>query len=646
MFTRLRWVGVLLLLSFSAVVVSVRAQTAGNASLSPPQLDAFPRVRTYLDVHNELGEFVHGLTASDIVLLENGQPVPPLEFIEIRPGLQFVMGINPGAPFEIRNSQGKSRYEFIAESLSQWARSRQGSSIDDLSMVIAGGPERTHFSDPLELANTLDNYELEVQADTPNLDNLFRAIEVASDVTPQDGMERAVLFLTSPLEGDISFGLQELISRANRENIRIYVWYVGSAQTLETPQADLLRGMAEQTGGEFLMFSGEEELPSIESYLKYLRDIYRVTYESQIHVGGTQELFAQIKYGDQQIETPVRNFEFDLQPPDPAFISPSLEVRRTLAERGFVQGEVEAEILVPIEQNYQILIDFPDGRARPIQRTALYVDGMLVDENTIPPFDLFVWDLNTYTTTAQHLLQAEALDSLGLRGTSLETPVQIVVELPEPDPLERIWRVWPAVAGLGLLLIGMAVLLFLIVSGRIRPRGLKVPIGFRGRLIARSDRMPTEVTESQENLRVDIGGRRLSGWANRFHWPHRRLIPEAPAFLTQLEDTNISDVTPYSLTADELTLGSDPSQSIFVVDDPSVEGLHARIVRADDDTYRLLDEGSVAGTWVNYIPIPLEGKILEHGDVIHIGRVSFRYSEREPRRILKPVSRPADSHNE
>jgi len=37
------------------------------------------------------------------------------------------------------------------------------------------------------------------------------------------------------------------------------------------------------------------------------------------------------------------------------------------------------------------------------------------------------------------------------------------------------------------------------------------------------------------------------------------------------------------------------------------------------------DLGSEAGTWVNYAPVSAEGSQLRHGDLLHIGRVAFRF---------------------
>jgi pSer/pThr/pTyr-binding forkhead associated (FHA) protein len=133
--------------------------------------------------------------------------------------------------------------------------------------------------------------------------------------------------------------------------------------------------------------------------------------------------------------------------------------------------------------------------------------------------------------------------------------------------------------------------------------------------------------------------RKLTGWVNRIHWPHRRLAPQANAYLTRLTELNPAADTavPIPITADELTFGCDPQQATLVLDDHSVDGLHARLVRKEDGSFWLADEGSIAGTWVNYSSVSKVGLPLEHGDLIHIGRVNFRFTQRDPLRQRKPV---------
>jgi predicted component of type VI protein secretion system len=82
---------------------------------------------------------------------------------------------------------------------------------------------------------------------------------------------------------------------------------------------------------------------------------------------------------------------------------------------------------------------------------------------------------------------------------------------------------------------------------------------------------------------------------------------------------------PIDLTGADLILGSDASLAAVVIDDPSVGGMHARIIRQADGGYLVRDQGSVAGTWVNFELVPEDGRLLRQGDRIQLGRVEFRF---------------------
>ncbi len=629
----------MLLIGLLVVTTTAGAQTTASAILFPPQTQSFPRITTFMDVHDAQTSFVHGVQASEVQIIENGRSLPVVELRELRPGVQIVLALNPGPPFGIRDSQGISRYEFIRDALLDWAKVRRGSSIDDLSLLISAGPEISHVSDTTELVSALGSYQPDSDNASPGLEILLRAIDIAADATPRAGMERAVLLVTPPLEGDISFGLQELISRAALLRVHVFVWLVASQQAFESQPAILLSRLSEQTGGQFFTFSGIEDIPNPEGYFEELRDIYQITYDSKITQGGSQELAVEIRHGEQVITSPSLTFDFELSPPDPAFIFPSLEISRSIpAERrkNFWE-QVNPVDLKPDEQEIQVLIDFPDGRRRPLVRTTLYVDGVVVEENNEPPFEYFRWDLSAYTDSSQHILQVEAVDSLGMNGTSIELPVQVNIDLPKPNPLSALFVNWPVLAGLAALLAGAIALLTLILTGRIRPHRLAT-FGLSGRRLIRKAKPPQPDATRAQRPRLETGGRYLPNWVNRLQWPQRRLNPNAYAYLTYLSDVvEKHGSTPISITADEITFGLDPSLATQVLEDPSVEGLHARLIRSEDGSILLVDQGSVAGTWVNYTEVPEGGRVLEHGDLIHFGRVGFRFSERNPRRARKLV---------
>jgi pSer/pThr/pTyr-binding forkhead associated (FHA) protein len=96
-------------------------------------------------------------------------------------------------------------------------------------------------------------------------------------------------------------------------------------------------------------------------------------------------------------------------------------------------------------------------------------------------------------------------------------------------------------------------------------------------------------------------------------------LPEAA--LLSLEDQEMS----IDLVGVDHVIGQDASLSTILLQDPSVDPLHARLIRHANGMYLLKDTGSTAGTWVNFHQIPESGMILHHGDLVHFGRSAFRF---------------------
>lgn len=648
----------LFLLLILLLPVTATAQTDAPASLSAPDTRAFPRVETYLQVHDTQGKFIHGLKAADLRVLEDNLPLSVDEISELRPGAQVVVAINPGPSLASRNSLGKSRYDFLVETLNAWALSRQGSTIDDWSLLTAGGPEAIHIANPLEWLAALGSGQPDARSAKPNLDVLIRAINLAAAPSPRPGMGRAVLFITAPLDEAASLSTESLAAQAVQQGVHVYVWLVaGNSGSTKPKGTDQLMALAAQTRGAFFTYTGSENLPSPEEYLASLRSVYHLTYQSKVTNSGSHQLAVEIQAGEFTLVTPPRTFELEIQPPDPAFIAPVLEIVRRLAPpataapvavaAGAATPVAVAEVaatpgaatsvaatsvasLQPAEQPFQILVTFPDGRTRPLVRTTLFVDGVAVAENTAPPFDQFNWDLGEYTTSGPHLLRVEAEDNLGMVGTSIETQVQITIDIPAQNRWLFLNRNMPVLAGMIALLAGALLLLVLIWGGRLRP--------YTQRSRAANARRKSDPVTQPVPVRNEPAARRLPSWVNRLQWPQRHVAPKAYAFLARIsEGDSLTTNTPIPITSEEVTLGSDPNQAILVLADPSVDALHARLLRTPEGAFRLADEGSVAGTWINYTPVSQGGSLLEHGDLVHIGRVGFRFSLRQPGPVRKPV---------
>jgi hypothetical protein len=587
-------------------------------------------ISSYMDVRSPEGEFLHGLEPQNIHINEDGTQLPVQELQHIRTGVQLVVAISPGPAFEIRDVQGTSRYEYLAQALQDWAEARQGSTVDDLSLVVSEGPEATHLTDLDRWAVFLNAFNPSGEETGPDFDVLTRALDIAADPTSTPGMSGAILFVTQLPGQDVSLGLQSLAARASQQGVKVFIWLVASSELFSSPEAEQMKLLAEQTGGTLFAYSGQEVIPSPEEFLDDLRDTYFLAYDSQIKTGGLHQTSANVNFQGQVMNSPVQEFELEVLPPSIAFISPPMEIERSLVDQ-----ETEQQTFSPSSQLLELLIEFPDGYSRPINQTSLYIDGVLTQVNRTEPFDQFSWDISEFTSDGEHILAAEVEDNLGLTNRSVETSVVITVSGADVSLLGLISQNRIMLAGVLLTVMGLIILLALILGRRLQPGFM---LNWR-----RRRKQNSTATRPVQNLQTGETHPRPS-WINRIQWRRGPITTKPSAQLIPLTDSAIEESQPpLAITKKRVIIGRDENKVDQVLPDPSVEGVHAFLVQETNRAYRLSDQGSIAGTWVNYSPVPETGQILEHGDLVHFGRMGFRFVLRNPSRVRKPVLRFEDT---
>ena len=625
-----------LLISLILFPITVEAQTATSAILTPPETANFPIIQTYLEAYNEQGDFIHDLDEGDITIIEDGKNISILEIDKLKTGAQFVVALNLGPTFAIRDSNGISRYQTIQSALSSWAAEHE-ETLDDLSFLTNDGSENTHLDDAQKWLIGFEGYESDPRVAVPSLDVLVRAINVASDPVPRIGMGRAVLLLTPPPDRAGTASLQSIISLAKQERVHVYIWMVSSPAYFSSDGAQQLAELANQTGGRFFTFSGTEVIPNINNDLENLRYVYSIQYESRIRNSEPHRISAKITANGLSINSDHQDFEFEVLPPNPIFLSPPQQIFR--ANRSALNETLSEEPeYTPKEQVLKILLEFPDGRPRAIQRTTLYMDGKIVDENTSAPFDSFTWNLIDYKTSGLHTLQAEVLDSYGLSNISIETPIQITVQQTPQSVIVTLAKNAPIIAGAAVATAGGILVLVLIIGRRIQPKTF-------GRRIKKKEREQRKDPVTQPvTITSKPSGRRITSWINRFSWPQRESAAIKPtAYLEPVENNRFEPTqTLIAITTNEITFGKDPTLATTAFNDSSVDNLHARLKINSGEEIKIFDEGSIAGTWVNFTPVPTEGTILSHGDIIHIGRVMLRFKLTDKNKIPKPIIIPQE----
>lgn len=73
------------------------------------------------------------------------------------------------------------------------------------------------------------------------------------------------------------------------------------------------------------------------------------------------------------------------------------------------------------------------------------------------------------------------------------------------------------------------------------------------------------------------------------------------------------------------TIGSDKKKSTICLEDPSISPVHAHFKLSPEGGVILSDEGSKCGTLVNFAPLSRQGIHLEDRDIVHIGKLVFRF---------------------
>ena len=617
-------------LSVSLLIVPqafASAQTAAYAEVMAINAQNFPQISALVDVYDANGGFVPGLQPADLTVYEDGQPREVASVTESTPPVQIVVAINPGPSLAVRDSTGKPRFDGVVAALAAWVNSLPPESSDDLSLVSLSGSLINHATAKDWLVS-LNSFKPDFRNTTPNLQSLSIALDTVNTQTAQPGMKRAVLFITSHMDDpNIDNTIAALINKAVESKIRVFVWFVDAEEYGITPSANAFKSLAQQTNGAFFLFSGTQVFPDPNLYFAPLRHIYSITYASTLTTAGDHTLGLYIETPLGTIPALDKTFNVDVQPPNPFFVAPPAQITRQPP----AEDPYNPDILNPTQQGLEVIVEFPDGHNRALKRAILYVDGQIAQENTSAPFEKFTWDLSPYDQSGQHEIIVEVEDVLGLKKASVSTTVTLTV-IPAPKGIQVVlvrYRSYVILGAIGLA--GIALLAILLRSRGSRGSSTIERIETRKRLedpltqpvAALTDSSASAAKKSKTQPRKPIAPNWMQSKPTR--------VPEATAYLIRLTNGGEpASVAPIPVLERDMTFGTDPVQSVYVLDDPSISPLHARIKQTEAGGFMLFDHGSVAGTWVNFEPVTREGHRLKHGDRIHFGQMVYRFDLNQP----------------
>jgi hypothetical protein len=590
--------------------VPVTAQSGGEITVMTPDLTAYPEITTTFRAIDPDGNFIKEIRPAELRVEENNAVITDYSLEMINTGVRFIVAVNEGPTLANRYS-GTSRFDRIKTALFNWIAKNPEETANEFSLIGNQGTLPLIATDPVSWKSALEAYQPDLRAATPGMASLSSAMDAALVENPENQKTSVVLFIT-PMPTDTQFtGMEDLFTRARENGIRVMIWLIGPQDYSGTEGALRLQQYAESTRGRFTLFSGSEELPDLSTWLDPFSYLYRLSYHTPANVSGDYSLVLHLKRGEVSLDSTPVSFTLKVLPPNPIFLAPPVEISRTWTE---TQKKSEA-VLTPNSIQLEILIEFPDGLERDLTASRLFVDGRLVDENDSPPFTTFTWDVTSLTTSGSHSLQVTVEDVAGLKGQTIQIPIQVKVEELKLTLWERLTQnltVGNAVAVVILLLVLVTALIVLI--RRIRRRATKRPPSKPVDPLLQPVPIEGEITLAPVRKVESV------------KWPTIRGFGLAPARLLQKRSASppeVSYLVEIPLGNEEIIIGSDPRKADYVRTHPSISPRHGRIFRDADGDFHIADAGSTTGTWVNYAPVSTRGVRLEHGDLVHFGRLAY-----------------------
>ncbi len=394
-------------LLLAGLTVPVYSQDSTHLVVGGLDTDNFPAIHFNLEAYDSQGNFIDGLTPDDIILTEDDQAVDVASLEVIEPGIQFSVAITTGPQLAV-NIGGRPQIEGVRAALTNWARKQNAQSGLDFSLSANTGLQVIRSRVPQEWAAALAKLQVDPQRTDVNLFSLSTALDLASDQAVNPLMKRAILFITPPVPEAQLAGLQELSARAQQAGVRVFVWVPVTSLEGDQPDTSALQALADSTGGRMTLVAAPETMPDLETWLAPLRKSYEVQFLSSVKTSGDHSITVNLADGSAAERT--MGYSLTLNAPNPIFLSPPAQVERTWS---VPEGSKDLA-LTPESQELSFVVEFPDGYSRPLTAARLYQNGVLLVENTVPPFDHFTWDLTPITASGTYSMRVEVVNSLDM----------------------------------------------------------------------------------------------------------------------------------------------------------------------------------------------------------------------------------------
>lgn len=570
------------------------------------------------------------LNSQTLTILHNGQPIPP-ENIQLAGTKDegtftlLVLDVPPGVQGELPAIQA------AVESLAAEPNMREG--VDYVAAYRVDEVAASPLLEPANFHNTVRNLFASplapTQGATALLDSLIGLLNNMESLKPNPGMAAAIVLMSDGTD-TVSTQAQpaDVPIRAAELGIPIHTIWLNNTN-LQNPGVGqtYMTQLAQGTGGVSATIDNTEAIQTIWTNIAAFRVHTLVQYTVPGAVGGTFPVVVGLQ-GSPGVQAAT---SVTIPAAAPSVVIDVPPESRTLTL---------IDLNNPVELSFSTNVSWIDGVERSITSARLLVNG--IEVQTIDPtqLDRFTAAITNFTFGTNRV-QISVTDSEGNRATSPELVLTInqgaeEVIPPVVQPPSGTSQLWERLAGSQVYIltcVGIIVLFFVFTILALVLR--KFPILRLLRLDATLRRIPWLRPYIADMQYAQSAGRQAQHYGGKLqrYAPDKRgrtgkdeAAARPQPFLEVLE--SVSRVNKrIDLDKPEMKLGRSPKQSDFAFeDDVTVSRLHCSIVQEGGD-YRVYDDQSTSGTFVNEQRVPEYGLQLVDGDEIRLGAIKLRFRQ-------------------
>jgi hypothetical protein len=494
---------------------------------------------------------------------------------------------------------------------------------DYIALYRVGATDADQLLTPANFYNTIRNFffstPLEPSTEQTALaDSIGNLLSEIPSLNPKGDMATSIVLVTDGTDAvSESFQLDDLGALASSFGIPVHTIWVQNEQLLSITQdegRDYLARLASDTGGVSAQLGQPNTVADVWNRITAFRNHQVVQYRPENIRGGQNEVTLSLQ-GQPGVEDSTV-----ISIPETA---PSVEIILPPESREISLGTLED----PVRLSFTTSVNWLDGVERAVSNAELLVNRIPVQQIDVDELDRFTAEIN-YFSYGPNDIQVRIEDELGQIASSPIVTLSVIegeTELPEEmqpggisdSPLFRIGMLCMAV----FLVLAIAAVIVTVLRR----------IGIRGRLRRSGDRRKVSPNiDEREQPTAPIVEMQASDFPEASSSSGQ--VPASEEQLAASKSPHLEVMTSVTrmpplieLTAVEHRIGRSPVQADIVLEnDITVSRLHASIVLEGSD-YRIYDEGSSSGTWVNGQQIPDYGHQLQDGDEIRLGDSWMRY---------------------